>query len=125
MRAVNVSELIGKTIVSIVGAEVDNDTITFVCSDGTEYLMYHSQDCCEAVYIEDIFGDINDLIDTPIIMAEDISNECVMMPGLDKWDDSYTWTFYKFATRKGYVNIRWYGTSNGYYSEEVDFVRIK
>ena len=124
MRAVNVSELVGKTITFITGAEVDNDCITFVCSDGTEYLMYHDRDCCEAVYIEDICGDVNDLIGSPITMAEDVSNECVMMPGLEEWDYSYTWTFYKFATRKGYVNIRWYGTSNGYYSEEVDFVKM-
>ena len=124
MRAVNISELVGKTITSIVGAEVDNDVITFNCSDGTRYQMFHYQDCCEAVYIEDICGDINDLIGSPITMAEDVSDECAMMPPLEKWDDSYTWTFYKFATRKGYVNIRWYGISNGYYSESVDFVKV-
>lgn len=82
--------------------------------------MYHEQDCCEAVMIEDICGDVNSLVGNPLTMAEDISN-IMGNPAVDEWTDSCTWTWYKFATVKGYVTIRWYGESNGYYSECVDF----
>ena len=121
--SVNISELLGKTIISIEGMEKDCSEIYFNCSDDTRYMMYHDQNCCESVYIEDVCGNVEDLLNTPITLAEDISNECDEK-ALYEWDDSYTWTYYKFATVKGYVTIRWYGTSNGYYSESVDFVKV-
>ena len=118
-------ELVGKTITNIeVDSYYDNDAIIFTCSDGSKYLMTHDQDCCELVFIESVTGNFDNLLNTPIIMAEDISNLMEHEPSLDAYDESYTWTFYKLATINGYVTIRWYGTSNGYYSERVEFVRI-
>lgn len=119
-----VSELLGKTLVAITGADEGNNEIIFECSDGSKYRMYHEQDCCESVLIEDICGDVNSLIGNPLTMAEDISNT-MGNPAVDEWTDSCTWTWYKFATVKGYVTIRWYGESNGYYSESVDFEKME
>lgn len=83
--------------------------------------MFHSNDCCEHVYIESIIGDLDDLIGEDLLLADESSGET---PADVKWDyepESYTWTFYRLATRKGFVDIRWLGTSNGYYGEGVDF----
>ena len=112
----------GKVLIDI---EVDKekDEITFTDSEGVKYLMYHEQDCCEEVNIEDICGDINNLLNTPIVLAEEVINS-----GEDEDEDylitSYTWSFYKLATVKGYVTIRWYGESNGHYSEVVDLAKL-
>jgi hypothetical protein len=99
-----------------------------VTADGSElifenanerYVFAHSQDCCESVYIESIVGDIEDLVNTPILIAEESSGDTPADSTAEPCE-SYTWTFYKFATFKGYVDIRWLGESNGYYSESVD-----
>ena len=117
---VNVSVLEGKTL-----TEVRNlgDELIFVTTDDEEYKMYHMQDCCESVNLEEVTGDLNDLVGTPILKAcEDTNREG---PELDMSSyESYTWTFYNFRTIKGSVTLRWLGSSNGYYSESVDFVRI-
>lgn len=113
-----IEDIIGKTLTSVERTDYDGDTLTFYADDGTIYDMYHSQDCCESVTIEDICGDLQDLVGSPILMAEEVYSDAETK---DAWDESATWTFYKFATAKGYVTIRWYGTSNGYYSETATF----
>lgn len=113
----DISVLLGQTIVEIEGKKGE-DEIKIKTKD-KNYLMYHEQDCCECVEIEDIIGDLDDLIGSPITIAEEVSQE-----GEDNEWGTSTWTFYKLATIKGYVTIRWLGESNGYYSESVDFAEI-
>jgi len=117
---IDIEELKGKTLIDIKVYKEEQE-IWFTCSDGTKYRMHHRQDCCESVHIEDIVGDLSDLIGSPLLMAEKVCSE---ENPLYESDESHTWTFYKFATIKGYVTIRWYGSSNGYYSESVDFEMV-
>lgn len=102
----------------------DKREMIFSIDDGNKYKLFHRQDCCEDVYIEDIIGDIEDLIDNPILLAEEIKSHKNPDDIKKENYNSFTWTFYKLSTIKGSVTIRWYGESNGYYSEWVDFIKI-
>lgn len=110
----SVSQLIGLTLSSITGLENGSEDVTFKSECGRQFLMFHDQGCCENVTLEDVEGDVSDLIGSPILMAE-----------APEYADSYTWTFYRISTAKGWVVLRWLGESNGYYSESVDFGEIK
>lgn len=110
------SILVGKTLAEV--RRAGDDEIYFVTVDGDEYKLYHEQDCCESVQIEDIEGDLQSLVGNPVLLAEEVAGDT----GEDEDGyGSYTYTFYKLATIKGHVDIRWYGSSNGYYSESVSF----
>lgn len=137
---VEFSELKGKVLSKI--EKIDNEELIFHLETGEKYKLYHSQDCCENVSIEDINGDLEDLIGTPILLAEEVNSEefqknfeesFKLEEGKEDYEWNYknekgeskpescTWTFYKLASKNGYVDIRWYGESNGYYSEGVSF----
>ena len=115
-----IKDLIGKTITEIIGKEGDN-VLRFMLSDRSVAQFWHSRDCCESCYIKQIDGDLNDLIDSPILTADEETNRDSPVP---EYSESFTWTFYKFSTAKGYVTISWLGESSGYYSESVDFLII-
>jgi hypothetical protein len=102
-------------------AIVEDHEIRFVTVDGDIYRMFHYQDCCETVYVESVVGDVQDLVGEPILVAEEVTSNENPQGFESEYQESFTWTFYKLATRKGYVDIRWYGESNGYYSESVSF----
>ena len=115
---IGIESLLNKVIIKI---DKTDDELIFTTNEGKRYRAYHQQDCCESVYIEDIEGNLDDLLNSPILQAEESTNSEDTF-GKIEYPDSFTWTFYKLATIKGYVTIRWLGESNGYYSESVDFV---
>lgn len=117
-------ELLGQTILAIGGAEKESEAILITTKD-KQYKLYHSQDCCERVDVEDVCGDVADLIGSPILLAEEATSFDEKLESTRYRNDSFTWTFYKLSTIKGNVTIRWFGTSNGYYSESVTFEEIK
>lgn len=115
-------ELKGKKLLKVEVTKDDeklDDQIIFTCDDGSVYKMYHEQDCCEGVTIDDINGNFNEILNTEILLAEERSNESETDWG------SETWTFYTIRTQKGDVDLKWHGESNGYYSESVDFIKAK
>ena len=110
-----VSDLVGKTIVDIQGMVQDSEEIIFTLNDGVKYKMYHEKDCCECVYLEDVNGDIENILNSEILRFDE------KIEDNPEADESQTYTFYTIATINGYIDLRWNGESNGYYSESVDF----
>jgi hypothetical protein len=130
------SDLIGRTLYSCVaqrGCDREDEAIIFTLDDGQKFKLYHSQDCCESVRIDDICGELEDLVGSTILQAEENTNHNENTTEVresedaheEYQDESYTWTFYRIATMKGQVVIRWYGSSNGYYSESVSFGKVE
>lgn len=106
---------------SVEGLYVGSEKVIFTTDSGDKYTMEHLQDCCEYVRITDVEGDVTDLLFSPILFAEESSNSAEDSESYE----SATWTFYKLATVKGWLDIRWLGTSNGYYSESVSIYKVK
>lgn len=114
----------GKTFFKV---EAKDGTVYFHDADGL-YVLAHLQSCCENVYLDQIDGDLKDLENREILMADESFNKP------DKKRDKYgciveapeseTWSFYKLATSKGYVTLTFRGSSNGYYSETVTLYKI-
>lgn len=96
--------------------------------NGYTFKFRHYQQCCEHVYLEDVLDDLLDIIqsDEEILYAEKSSSEddnyndqALEFPGDS--ENTVTYTFYKLRTKSYSCTLRFYGTSNGCYSEDVDF----
>lgn len=92
--------------------------IAFITMSDDIYIQYHSQQCCETVELSDVVGDFNDILENDIVVADEVENT------KSTEDMHATWTFYKLATCKGYVDFCWKGKSNGYYSEKANLYKV-
>ena len=121
---VEIKDLLNKVLESVEITNVDqdcpgqNDCVVFITVDDEIYVMMHMQDCCETVYLESVDNNVDILVGSQILVAEERSNSNEDSSG------SETWSFYLIGTNEGWCNFRWYGSSNGYYSESVELYKI-
>ena len=108
-------DFIGATVTAV-DLRVGNEEGSITTDRGV-LRFFHDQGCCELVQIEDITGDLLDLIGGVVVTFEARVSVNHSEPNAK---DSLTWTFYEIRTTKGDVTIRWLGESNGYYSEDVE-----
>jgi len=111
-------DLLGRVVIKV---DQSDEEIIFHFEDGYVARFYHEQDCCESVWVEDVNGYWDDLIGVPLL----VSDERCEVGARGEWGDTSTYTFYTFRTNRGSVDVRWFGSSNGYYSESVDLLLYK
>jgi hypothetical protein len=90
-------------------------------ADGSWIEFFHNQECCETVRITDMTGDFSDLCGHPLLVAEERTRSLSAEEVAAAEQDTVTYTFYTFRNMGGTVDLRWTGSSNGYYSERVDW----
>lgn len=93
------------------------------------YYLHHNGDYSN-IWLAEIIGDLDDVVGSVIVEAELVKQQTDAGEGRPdniteaertRSEESGTWSFYKLRTGTGSVTLRWCGTSNGYYSEEVDY----
>lgn len=119
-RSFTFARLAGKRIAKTVGKVGDRHFLLYLEGDRVVYL-YHPQDCCESVDLADIVGDMADLQGAVVVSAEVTTNKTTN----SSVAKSTQLTYYNIQTNKGYIQLMWFGSSNGYYSSEVDCLLIK
>ncbi len=103
-------------VLTHVDVDDSKNQILLTTESGKTYLLYHPQDCCESVKIEDVDGEWHTLLGKAIEQAtweEDSENDP------PEYAESWTRTTLTFRVSDATVICRWIGESNGYYSEVV------
>lgn len=116
----------GKTITKIEFGNESVDITTLTDKIQNQYSLYHEQDCCESVSLYRVIGNIADVLNAPITLAEEDahSNDPDWYTEKSDWRDSFTWSVFVLETTRGRVEFWFLGESNGYYGETVNFHKV-
>lgn len=100
---------------------LDAESVIFVTNKGN-FRIIHYPDCCENFVLDNIVGNLSDLFNGPITLAEEDNKE----PSWSKINEygSHTWSAYYLENAKGCFEFWFLGESNGYYSETAEFIKI-
>jgi len=123
MDNVNFFELKGQIVKEITGLEKDSCEVFIRINNGT-YKLYHEQNCCENVYVENVIGDEKDILNEEIIFAEEDAGANNPDWYTEDRFVSCTWTKYVLKTKNASLEFWFLGESNGYYSESVSVEKI-
>lgn len=110
----------GKRVKQVEGVHVGSERVTVQFEDGTRLELAHEQDCCESVELNDVEdSDAAHYAGALVLAFEETTGSTNETQPDVRWDESWTWTFYRLRTSQGTLVLRWLGVSNGYYSESV------
>lgn len=107
-----IPEIENKRIAHIIQTE---KCIEIHFDDATVYLLTHAQECCEDVYIESVDPDFEKDEGARLLRLEEYLAEAENKP---------TYTFYRIITDKMTYVVRFFGESNGYYSENASVYAV-
>lgn len=97
--------------------------VSIILESGRRINIDHFQECCEVVQLVDVAGGkLEDIIGERLIKVNLSSRE-----NKDEDDGTYeicydysnVWTFITISTFNTDLTLRWHGSSNGYYSENM------
>jgi len=117
-------DLVGEILdhVDIFPKDKENPSeIILTTRSGKKFKIYHSQDCCEHVFLESVQGEWKELIGQTINEVSNLEKDA----SDEEQYNHATRTILKFKADYDTVITKWYGSSNGYYSESVNIRELK
>lgn len=122
MQMTELSDLIGNVFDTVT---LNGGAVEFYNNNKLMFCLHHEQSCCEIVELIDGFDELHLLQNGPIMQSYATYSHDGELKYTENGNsyDNLTWSFYTFSTFYHSVTLRFYGQSNGCYSETVDLYR--